>query len=393
MLPLWTGGNSKRMGFLFLETFSSSSSSSSSGSIMSSSKQLLIFVCSLAVVLGQYPRITEGRVKIPPGKSMPAVIVFGDSIMDTGNNNNLKSVIKCNFPPYGENFPGKVPTGRFGNGKVPSDFIAQELGIKEFVPAYADTSLKPEDLSTGVCFASGGTGFDPQTPELVAVISLSEQLNMFKEYIGKLKANFGEQRTNFILANSLFLVVAGSDDIANTYFTIGIRKAEYDVPAYTDLMVNSATSFLQDLYALGARRFGVFSAPPIGCVPSQRTLGGGIQRQCAEEYNDAAKLFNSKLSSNMQSLNTKLPDSRMVYIDVYTPLLDVILHPAKYGFKVAEKGCCGTGALEVAILCNKLSPTCENPADHVFWDSYHPTEQAYRVLIPPVLQKYLNQFF
>lgn len=80
---------------------------------------------------------------------------------------------------------------------------------------------------------------------LQSVISLSDQLNMFKEYIGKLKASFGEKRTNFILANSLFLVVAGSDDIANTYFTIGIRKAQYDVPAYTDLMVNSASSFLQ----------------------------------------------------------------------------------------------------------------------------------------------------
>lgn len=88
---------------------------------------------------------------------------------------------------------------------------------------------------------------------------------------------------------------------------------------------------MQDLYALGARRFGVFSAPPIGCVPSQRTLGGGIQRQCAEDYNEAAKLFNSKLSANMKSLNSKLPDSRMVYIDVYTPILDIILYPTKYG--------------------------------------------------------------
>lgn len=102
---------------------------SSSGSIMSSSKKLFIFVCSLAVVLGQYPRITEGLVKIPPGKTVPALIVFGDSIMDTGMNNNLKSVIRCNFPPYGQNFPGQVPTGRFGNGKVPSDFIGTYIYI------------------------------------------------------------------------------------------------------------------------------------------------------------------------------------------------------------------------------------------------------------------------
>lgn len=128
------------MGFLS----SSSSSSSSSGALMSSSKKLLIFVCSLALVLGHYPRITEGRVRIPPGKSLPAVIIFGDSIMDTGNNNNLKSVIKCNFPPYGQNFPGKVPTGRFGNGKVPSDFIGTTIIL--YIQLYQTNSFMKQRL-------------------------------------------------------------------------------------------------------------------------------------------------------------------------------------------------------------------------------------------------------
>jgi phospholipase/lecithinase/hemolysin len=73
------------------------------------------------------------------------------------------------------------------------------------------------------------------------------------------------------------------------------------------------------------------SAPPIGCVPSQRTIAGGIQRECVEKYNEAAKLFNAKLSSKIDSLNTNLPDSKMVYLDVYNPLLDLIQNPAKYG--------------------------------------------------------------
>lgn len=44
---------------------------------------------------------------------------------------------------------------------------AEELGIKEFVPAYLDTNLQAKDLATGVSFASGGAGFDPQTASLV----------------------------------------------------------------------------------------------------------------------------------------------------------------------------------------------------------------------------------
>lgn len=46
-------------------------------------------------------------------------------------------------------------------------FTAAELGIKELVPAYLDPSLQIKDLPTGVSFASGGTGYDPQTSKLV----------------------------------------------------------------------------------------------------------------------------------------------------------------------------------------------------------------------------------
>lgn len=54
---------------------------------------------------------------------VPAVIVFGDSIVDPGNNNDLKSPIVANHPPYGQNFYGHKATGRFSNGKIPTDFI------------------------------------------------------------------------------------------------------------------------------------------------------------------------------------------------------------------------------------------------------------------------------
>ena len=66
---------------------------------------------------------TEARIQLPPNISVPAVIAFGDSIMDTGNNNNIKTIVKCNFPPYGKNLEGGIPTGRFCDGKVPSDLI------------------------------------------------------------------------------------------------------------------------------------------------------------------------------------------------------------------------------------------------------------------------------
>ncbi|KAL4311324.1 hypothetical protein GQ457_01G025680 [Hibiscus cannabinus] len=388
--------------------------------ILSSSKALLLPYILVFVLLNS----VKALVKLPANETVPAIIAFGDSIVDAGNNNNLQTLVKCNFLPYGKDFDGGVPTGRFCNGKIPSDLVAEELGIKKTVPAYLNLILTPQDLKTGVTFASGGAGYDPLTSKLAvhsfffffffkslsflrlpngvstyvqkyqSVIPLSEQLDHFREYIWRLRSIVGEEETNFILAKSLFLVVAGSDDIANTYFLLRVRKFQYDVPSYTTLMANSALDFLKELYGLGARRIGVFSAPPIGCLPSQRSLTAGNGTGCAEDNNVAAKLFNKKLYAVVDSLQTSLSDGKFVYIDVYNPLLDILQNPKKYGFEVADRGCCGTGNVEVAVLCNQISTsTCRNDSEYVFWDSYHPTEKAYRALVGPLMKEYVNKFF
>lgn len=78
-----------------------------------------------------------------------------------------------------------------------------------------------------------------------SVISLSRQLTYFQEYIGKLKALIGEEETKNIFKNSLFIVVAGSNDLANTYFSDGIRWKEYVVNTYSDLIEDGAIRFVQ----------------------------------------------------------------------------------------------------------------------------------------------------
>jgi hypothetical protein len=81
-----------------------------------------------------------------------------------------------------------------------------------------------------------------------AAISMSGQLDLFKDYIVKLKELVGEDRTNFILANSIFFVVLGSNDISNTYYLSHLRQVHYDLPTYSDLLVNSAYNFYKVKY-------------------------------------------------------------------------------------------------------------------------------------------------
>ncbi|KAI4327766.1 hypothetical protein L6164_020190 [Bauhinia variegata] len=352
---------------------------------------LIIWSCAALIVFQR----DGSAVSLPNNETVPAVIVFGDSIVDPGNNNYITTLIKCNFLPYGRDFAGgDRPTGRFSNGLVPSDIIAAKFGVKNSLPAYLDPNLQLEDLLTGVSFASGGAGYDPLTSTLVSVISLPSQLEMFIDYKIKIKQAVGESRAAYIVSKGIYIVCIGSDDIANTYAQTPFRRAQYDIPSYTDLMAEQAISFLQELYGVGARRIGVFGLTALGCVPSQRTVAGGVGRACVDSSNQAASLFNSKLSSQMSALNKKFPDARLVYLDSYNPLLDMIHNPALYGFEETEKGCCGTGNIEVGILCNPYSLNmCPNASNYIFWDSYHPTERAYSVLSSLVLDNKIQDFF
>ena len=98
-----------------------------------------------------------------------AIIVFGDSSVDSGNNNYIPTIAKGNFDPYGRDFPGGTPTGRFCNGRLSPDFISEGFGLKPIIPAYLDPALNISEFATGVCFASAATGFDNATADILVI--------------------------------------------------------------------------------------------------------------------------------------------------------------------------------------------------------------------------------
>ncbi|XVE94525.1 hypothetical protein REPUB_Repub02eG0016200 [Reevesia pubescens] len=350
---------------------------------MSSSSNILLALC---VVLVFYS--TEAH----KNQIFPALIAFGDSILDTGNNNWQLTRTKCNFPPYGKDFPRGKATGRWGNGRVLSDLVAEGLGIKSLVPPYLDPNLQSEELSTGVCFASGGSGVNPLTAKILNLISIMDQFNLFKQYLVKLERAVGTENAKATISNGLFLVSSGNNDIGITYFTI-LKNMKVDINEYTTKLVGYASNFVKQIRGLGARKFALLNTLPLGCLPMFRTLKGGVRRNCLKWMNEAAVMFNSKLEAEANNLKNSLPGAKIVFIDVFNPLLEVIQNPREYEFDDFTTGCCGTGTVEFAFMCNKFHPfTCPNANSRVFFDSVHPSERAYKVITPAVLKQILQHF-
>lgn len=67
----------------------------------------------------------QGDVREP---LFPAAFVFGDSLVDVGNNNYVPlALAKANLPPNGIDFPTGRPTGRFCNGKTTADVLCKQF--------------------------------------------------------------------------------------------------------------------------------------------------------------------------------------------------------------------------------------------------------------------------
>ncbi|KAL7000010.1 hypothetical protein U1Q18_001160 [Sarracenia purpurea var. burkii] len=279
---------------------------------------LIQIILTLLVING-----AEGKV--------PAIIVFGDSSVDAGNNNFIPTIARSNFAPYGRDYFGGRPTGRFSNGRVPTDFISQAFGLRPTVPAYLDPAYNISDFAVGVTFASAGTGYDNATSDVLSVIPLWKEVENYKEYQKKLRAYLGDKKANETLSEALYLTSMGTNDFLENYYTLRGRRSQYNVDQYQSFLIGIARNFVKTLYGLGARKISLGGLPPMGCLPLERATNFRNGNKCVESYNIVALSFNDKLRGLVEELNKQLPGVAVVLSNPYYVMLSMVRRPSSYG--------------------------------------------------------------
>ncbi|KAF5191947.1 GDSL esterase/lipase [Thalictrum thalictroides] len=294
----------------------------------SSSVLVVSMVIGLAIMLGIVVPLAEAR----------AFFVFGDSLVDNGNNDYLLTTARADAYPYGIDYPTHRPTGRFSNGFNIPDLISQSIGEEATLP-YLSPELRGQKLFVGANFASAGIGILNDTGiQFLNIIRITQQLQYFQQYQQRVGALIGSEQATRLVNQALVLITLGGNDFVNNYYLVpfSARSRQYSLPDYVRFIISEYKKILLRLYDLGARRVLVTGTGPLGCVPAilaQRSTNGG----CSVELSRAADLFNPQLVEIINQINTQVGSNVFIAANTNQMHLNFINSPQSYGFVTSKK--------------------------------------------------------
>jgi outer membrane lipase/esterase len=276
-----------------------------------------------------------------------AIVVFGDSLSDTGNVADLSDA------KYGVRIPGPFADytdGRFTDGADTQPAAENYFGV--WIEQYAATlPAKPKikasldggtDYAYGFAFTGNGTSvfsFGPSDELSVTVNNIGQQITDYLATHPK------------ITDKTLFVVWGGANDLLNA-------TSKDDV---IDAGINQTIN-IQRLIDAGATQFIVPNLPPLGLVP--RLNGSTTTSVPATE---SAELYNDVLSGGLDLLrdfnfNKHLELARL---DVFSLFNRIVASPAKFS---------------LVNVSDSSQGMAVDPDTYLFWDSLHPTTHGHNIL-------------
>jgi thermolabile hemolysin len=241
------------------------------------------------------------------------IIVFGDSVSDTGNFYRMS----------GDTYPPSLPVppakwgywqGRFSNGRVWVEYLAEDLGMAGLEDNYAVGGA-----TTGTDnFAYQGFG------------GVQDQIADY------LSSHQGDP-------DALYILFAGHNDVFIALFT-------GDSTDYTQAVGNTKKN-IKTLWDAGARHILVLNVLDVGKCPML------VSSPSSADSSRLVTTLNRDLAHALNELAAEGVPT--IALDALTFFKTVIAHPTQFGFSdVTDQG----------MLAN-------DPTGYLFWDGAHPTTQ------------------
>jgi myo-inositol-hexaphosphate 3-phosphohydrolase len=279
--------------------------------------------------------VTEGEFELVQANdtgeeaitSFDQVVVFGDSLSDVGNAFIASNGTRPPSPPYFQ--------GRFSNGELGVERIAEMLGLNASVPA----------LAGGSNFAIGGatTGFGTSAE---GTPNIGEQINAY------LSQNTPD-------ASDLIYLHAGSNNFVQS-----------PTPVDPATVVSDIVGHITTLAEAGAETFLVPNLGDFSVAPFVRFIGR------SEEIAASLDRFNALLDTSLDALEFSL-DVDIVELDFASIFDDILESPVEYGFTNTSGQALNTTTGEVV----------PNPDEYVFWDDFHPSAAVNAIVAESVREE------
>ncbi len=263
----------------------------------------------------------QGRFETLVDLGLPATgdfVIFGDSLSDTGNLFLALGQQQPPSPPYFQ--------GRFSNGPVLPEWIAQRLGFAAPRPALAGGS------NYAVAGAQTGAGILPN-----GAPNVGQQI---ESYLSQDRPESGD----------LFYLFAGANDLI-----FAQRSPE--------AIADNLTDHISTLAEAGAQQFLVGNLPDIGQLPAVLRQGQG------DLLTGAVLATNQALAARFESLEQQF-GIEILELDIAGAFEEILDNSQELGFSQTTE----------PALDPLTGEVVENPEEYLFWDEIHPSTRTYELI-------------
>jgi outer membrane lipase/esterase len=273
------------------------------------------------------------------------VVVFGDSLSDTGNATALSGGL----------VPGS-PAGRFSNGLNWIDILYGPT-TAYFNPAngFNGVTGNPNgNVNLAVGGATTGTFNVGAAP-----IGIQTEIASFTAAKGKFAPT--DTATMWGGANDLFAITPALSGLPTAQALSLIGTTAFGA-------VGNEIANLTNLIKLGAKRLVVLNLPDLGTTPAANLPALGGSPQGAQGATAYTGQFNSGLASGLASLAASSPGVNIIQADIAALFKVVSANPGAFGFTNTTTTCFAAG------FKGGAGPACTG---FLFADPVHPTQAAY----------------